>query len=347
MKNKMKIALISDIHEDTEALDRYLEYLKKTDIDIGICLGDSVSTYCDDDTNYFWNESLKVHKPIYYVIGNHDVGIDNYKSINSSVLFKTYIFPMLKCKYLEERNFNNNSCYYYKDLNDFKIRIISIFEYEGTRSCDKTIGFEHRRYISSEQLMWFASTLDNTPVDYQVIVLMHQIPDLNPIYRKCSFCMDVTKTNLKEDLSDGYGYLQLSISGNPIGDIINAFQHSLKIEKEYNVKDEYRQYLKNPKIKYDFSKRDNGKLICILTGHLHCSFITNSKDYHDQLTITVPSATTKLFERQNDDIKPLSNSDNNFYVLKINTKRKIISIKKIGNTRLDDGKVRKKINLKY
>lgn len=347
MNGKIKIGLISDIHEDIDALDRYLEYVEKNNIDIGICLGDSVSTYCDDDTNYFWKKSLQISKPIYYTIGNHDVGIDNYKSIDSLQLFNIYIYPMLENKYLEEKNFNNKSCYYYKDFDDFKIRLISIFEYEGTRNCDKTIGFEHRRYISSEQLKWFASTLDNTPDDYQVIVLMHQIPDLAPIYRNCSFCADVTKTNLKEDLSDGYGYLQLSILGNPIGDIINAFQHSLMIEKEYIVKEEYKEYLDNSKINYDFSKRDNGKLICIITGHLHCSFITNSNDYNDQLTITVPSATTKEFERQNDDIKPLCSDDNNFYVLTIDTLKRNILIEKVGNTITIDGNIRDKININY
>ena len=122
---------------------------------------------------------------------------------------------------------------------------------------------------------------------------------------------------------------------------------SLKIEKEYSVKDEYKKYLKNLRINYDFSKRDNGKLICILTGHLHCSFIKSLKDYHDQLTITVPSATTKSFERQNDDIKPLSNSDNNFYVLTIDTIKKVASIQKIGNIKLNDGKIRNEIYLNY
>lgn len=344
---KIKIGLISDIHEDIEALNRYLKYIETNDINIGICLGDSVSRYCDDDTNYFWKKSLQISKPIYYTIGNHDVGIDDYKSIDSLQIYNTYIYPMLSNKYLEEKNFNNKSCYYHKDFDTYKIRIISIFEYEGTRNCDKTIGFEHRRYISSEQLNWFASTLDNTPKDYQVIVLLHQIPDINPIYKQCSFCSDVTKTNLKKDLTNGYGYLQLSIIGNPIGDIINAFQHSLKIEKEYNVREEYKEYLVNPKINYDFSKRNNGKLICILTGHLHCSFITYSKDYDDQLVITVPSATTKEFERQNDDIKPLSYSDNNFYVLTIDTQKRIVSIEKIGNTKTVEGNIRDKIDLSY
>ena len=50
---KLKIGLISDIHEDINALDWYLEYVETNDIDIGICLGDSVSKYCDDDINYF------------------------------------------------------------------------------------------------------------------------------------------------------------------------------------------------------------------------------------------------------------------------------------------------------
>ncbi len=347
MQKNLKIGLISDIHGDFDALIRYLEYIQTNDVDIGICLGDSVSTYCDEDTSFFWEKSLLISKPVFYTIGNHDVGIDEYKSVDSFKIFNTYIFPMLKANILEEKNVNSKSCYYYKDLDQFKIRIISVFEYEGTRNSDKTIGFEHRRYISSEQLKWFAYILDKTPIDYQVIVLMHQLPDLNPNYIECDFCTDVNKTNLKTDLSDGYGYLQFSIIGNPIGDIINAFQHSLKIDKEYEVKKEYKDYLKNPIINYDFSKRENGKLICILTGHLHCSFVTTSKDYHDQLTITVPAATSKLFERQNDDIKPISKVDNNFYVLSIDTTNKIISITKVGNTKLKNGKVREKIDLSY
>ena len=92
MNGKIKIGLISDIRDDIDALDRYLEYVEKNNIDIGICLGDSVSTYCDDDTNYFWKKSLQISKPIYYTIGNHDVGIDNYKGIDSLQLFNIYIF---------------------------------------------------------------------------------------------------------------------------------------------------------------------------------------------------------------------------------------------------------------
>ena len=34
MNGKIKIGLISDIHEDIDALDRYLEYVEKNNIDI-------------------------------------------------------------------------------------------------------------------------------------------------------------------------------------------------------------------------------------------------------------------------------------------------------------------------
>lgn len=76
MNKNLKIGLISDIHEDIKALERYLKYIQNSDIDIGVYLGDSVSRNCDDDTNYFWKLASKADKPIYYTVGNHDVGIE-------------------------------------------------------------------------------------------------------------------------------------------------------------------------------------------------------------------------------------------------------------------------------
>lgn len=179
-----------------------MKYIQNSDIDIGLYLGDSVSRNCDDDTNYFWNLASKVDKPIYYTIGNHDVGIDEYKSIGCKKIYDTYIYPMIYNKYLDNNSINDGKCYSYKDFDNYKIRIISIFEYEGTRDSELTLGFEHRRYISSEQLLWFAKTLYNTQLDYSVIVTMHQIPALKPIFKKCNFCANVKNTNLEEDLSN-------------------------------------------------------------------------------------------------------------------------------------------------
>ena len=347
MNKNLKIGLISDIHEDIKALERYLKYIQNSDIDIGVYLGDSVSRNCDDDTNYFWKLASKADKPIYYTVGNHDVGIDEYKSIGCEKIYDTYIYPMVDNKYLDINNTNNGKCYYYKDFDNYKIRLISIFEYEGTRDADLTLGFEHRRYISSEQLLWFAKTLYNTPLDYSVIVTMHQIPALKPNFKECNFCANVGETNLEEDLSDGYGYLQLSMLGNPLGDIINAFKNGLHIGNKYSVKEEYQKYLEPPTIDFDFSDRPKGKFICFLTGHLHCAFITTSMEYKDQLAITVPAASTGAFERQNDDIKPISENDDNFYILEINTKNKNISIDKIGTAITSSGVLRDRINLKY
>ena len=70
-------------------------------------------------------------------------------------------------------------------------------------------------------------------------------------------------------------------------------------------------------------------------------------EYKDQLAITVPAASTGAFERQNDDIKPISENDDNFYILEINTKNKNISIDKIGTAITSSGVLRDRINLKY
>ena len=70
-------------------------------------------------------------------------------------------------------------------------------------------------------------------------------------------------------------------------------------------------------------------------------------EYKDQLAITVPAASTGAFERQNDDIKPISENDDNFYILEINTKNKNISIEKIGTAITSSGVLRDRINLKY
>lgn len=65
------------------------------------------------------------------------------------------------------------------------------------------------------------------------------------------------------------------------------------------------------------------------------------------MVITVPAASTGAFERQNDDIKPISENDDNFYILEINTKNKNISIDKIGTAITSSGVLRDRINLKY
>ena len=120
-------------------------------------------------------------------------------------------------------------------------------------------------------------------------------------------------------------------------------------EKKYKERyqEEYQKYLETPTIDFDFSDRPKGKFICFLTGHLHCAFITTSMEYKDQLAITVPAASTGAFERQNDDIKPISENDDNFYILEINTKNKNISIDKIGTAITSSGVLRDRINLKY
>lgn len=94
MNGKIKIGLISDIHEDIDALDRYLEYVEKNNIDIGICLGDSVSTYCDDDTNYFWKKSLQISKQFIILL---EIMMSGLIIIKVSILYNFLIYIFIQC----------------------------------------------------------------------------------------------------------------------------------------------------------------------------------------------------------------------------------------------------------
>ena len=95
MNGKIKIGLISDIHEDIDALDRYLEYVEKNNIDIGICLGDSVSTYCDDDTNYFLEKSL--YKFLNQFIILLEIMMSGLIIIKVSILYNFLIYIFIQC----------------------------------------------------------------------------------------------------------------------------------------------------------------------------------------------------------------------------------------------------------
>lgn len=78
----------------------------------------------------------KCIKPWYLVVGNHDVGICRYVSFTRShqQVWEDLIKPMVDRKFLRSSEINNSSdyaskCYYYHDFNNYKVRLIVLYEY--------------------------------------------------------------------------------------------------------------------------------------------------------------------------------------------------------------------------
>ena len=78
----------------------------------------------------------KCIKPWYLVVGNHDVGPCRYIPFARShqQVWEDLIKPMVDRKFLRSSEINNSSdyaskCYYYHDFNNYKVRLIVLYEY--------------------------------------------------------------------------------------------------------------------------------------------------------------------------------------------------------------------------
>lgn len=78
----------------------------------------------------------KCIKPWYLVVGNHDVGTCRYVSFTRShqQVWEDLIKPMVDRKFLRSSEVDSGSdyaskCYYYHDFNNYKVRLIVLYEY--------------------------------------------------------------------------------------------------------------------------------------------------------------------------------------------------------------------------
>lgn len=342
--------MIADLHGDKTALENYVEYVNhyQAFIDMGICLGDTVCYFPTDDSSYYQRMIAKSKIPVLYTLGNHDVATT--LSIDKEEAYEKYITPMLKNKWIEEEAMGEEkACYYYKDLESYPLRVISLMEFEATVAHEHSEGYEYKRYMSSKQLQWLADTLFDTPKEYAVCILLHQIPVISPDLLASSFTQSLEDTEFNTAFTEGFAHLQLALQGDPIGDIVHAFQTATKVEKEYLVEPEYSNILPCPKVAKDFTHREPGEFICFFTGHHHASFISTNPQYPNQLCITLPSASRSAYQRQNDDIKPMDATDQAFYFYCVGIRRKSKEIKlyHVGNTTTIHGKTREITTLSY
>ena len=214
--------------------------------------------------------------------------------------------------------------YYYFDNTTYKRRTIVLFEYEAGQDTDSCLAYYYRRYISSAQLQWFADTLYDTPNDYSVLVLTHQQIWKNPTEIDHLF----TKKPYYGTISSGAG-IGNNMSGNAIGDIVDAFKHSKVINQTYTNNDYTTTGLPNSTVSKDFTGRANGKFICYLSGHAHAPYVVHDSTYTDQLQVIVPAATVDIHQRRSDDIRP-EQTQPQYYCVSFDTTNKLVKLLKMG-----------------
>ena len=328
------IATITDTHGSEVGWADMVSMLKSqaSFIDAACFLGDLVQ---DPTTVPSFYDLTDIQKPFAFCIGNHDIGGGPQEAgISPSTAFTRYISPMVAMGHIA-----TDKNYYYFDNATYKIRTIVLYEFEASQDTDSCETYYYRRYISSTQLQWFADTLYSTPEDYSVVVLTHQVVWTDPTIDDNLFSVTPYLRKITNGFRSGDGYILNNMSGNAIGDVVNAFIHSLTVNKTYTNNAYTTTGLPNSIVSKDFTGRANGKFICYLSGHSHAPYILHGGDYSDQLQILVPSASTNIYQRRADDIRP-ELAQPNYYVISFDTANKKVKLLKIGRRTTIDMRLR-------
>lgn len=127
------VALNPDTHGDVTTMDVYREYIQDNGCDVVLGLGDHCASHFDPaDLSAFFALYAKTEKPVYAIVGNHDVGNSVYVGYapTRSVLYNALIKPSVDAGYLVNGEYTSNKMYYYHDFSDEKVRLICVDDYD-------------------------------------------------------------------------------------------------------------------------------------------------------------------------------------------------------------------------
>lgn len=128
VSNVLSFAVLTDIHGDAVNFKRYMSFCDENSqyIDEKLCLGDIAKNKYGDDYSYWLSTSGA--DDVLCVIGNHDVwltasGGGNTERINA---YNKYFAPNISKWGVNQPDSaaTNGFMYYYKDYNDFAVRLI-------------------------------------------------------------------------------------------------------------------------------------------------------------------------------------------------------------------------------
>ena len=320
-KKLFTVGVTSDIHGDYTQWELYKNTInnKKKYVDCALFTGDIVKTDPSDDLTFYNPSEFEV--PLLYAIGNHDAADHSGISLSQEDIFNKYIEPLVDANYI-----TTDKSYYYKDFITYKIRVIVLHEYEGSEESTSGTTAHYRRYMTSDQLQWFADTLYNTPTDYSVVVLTHQIVHTSPVIVDCKFTGNKRYRLINDAFTRGWGYQLNNMQGNPIGDIVQSFIDSTQINNTYTNSAGKADSI----VSKDFSNREKGKFICYISGHHHFPYVLRDGTYNNQIQIIIPSGSNSYYQRKADDIRPVDDVLNSYYI-SFDTQHKLIKLLKEGN----------------
>ncbi|MBQ7444510.1 MAG: metallophosphoesterase [Clostridia bacterium] len=245
---------ISDIHGDVIRAERAAAFADHVNAAAVLASGDLTVYNRSDWGSALFDAMDKYPDNIFmYTLGNHDAinaPADNYGAVMDDAYYKNNPYTP------------EGVTYYYRDLDDEMLRIISVNQQEGARTA-RTGG----TCFSQAQIDWLVETLKTTPEGFGVLLMYHS-PEIS-MYNK--YDPDYMEFFQLENRYDQPTNVDSGYSGTILTDIVDAFILRTKFTATYSE----RRGESPVKVNADFTDVADGvEFIAHLTGHYHADTVT-------------------------------------------------------------------------
>lgn len=236
----------SDTHSDAVRFNNFVKYCEYIGVDAALVSGDQVTAIYTDDFTYYRNAVMASSTKFFHVLGNHDC---EQAESQTDQMQHARFFDGIDTRM---GMVHEGKCYYYKDFEDKKIRLIGLNEFQqgGT--------IRRYKYYKDDQISWFVNTLKSTPAEYGIIIMMHQ-PS-----REWENNTDYKKFWQKERYFNAF---VSNMTGDIIGDIVDAFISRTSINKTYSQNGAQPTITVNTD--FSTSVADGVEFIMHVNGHFH------------------------------------------------------------------------------
>lgn len=258
----------SDIHGDFKRAENFMTYADYLGADIALISGDIVIFDNTNGADYMTEIDANFKTPLAVCVGNHETTVNTLDGIATTD--KTVYDILLAGLVSHTKNgwvmpSIQYPTYFYRDITDKKIRVISLNLYEGgqMRVGDYS-GNSDRCHPSQTQVNWFISTLQSTPNDYGIMVMCHTA--LNDINR------ELTDNDSFYTKDRAYWSVNNGWDGTKFIALIDALISRSSISTSYEQSTAYKGIsgTETIYINADFSNLDSSvEFIAWVNGHEH------------------------------------------------------------------------------